>query len=165
MIDTKQFDDFARKFNQLATSDIKTQLLKLLEHSGKTFLNLVEEHLRGSQRSNTDELLKSFKKGGNHNVWTMDASGSNIQIEVGSELEYASFVNDGHWQEARWVPGIWSGNTFQYEAGAKTGMMLKAQFVEGEHYWDAALLAYEAIFEREAEQMMQIWFDKLSIGR
>lgn len=43
-------------------------------------------------------------------------------IEVYSDIEYASFVEHGF--RAHWIPGRWEGNTFVYDASAKTGMQV-----------------------------------------
>lgn len=59
--------------------------------------------------------------------------GNEIYVYLINSADYASFVEDGHMQYARWVPGEWIGNEFHYIKGAKTGMMLTTKYIEGQH--------------------------------
>ena len=68
-------------------------------------------------------------------------------MEIGTRVEYARWVNDGHSQQpGRFIPGVWSGDRFIYTPGADSGMVLKASFVEGSHFFDHAEAAFEAMF-------------------
>lgn len=60
-------------------------------------------------------------------------SGDSLYIVLFNPVVYASFVEDGHMQHKRWVPGKWSGKKFTYIPNAKTGMMLKNKFIPGHH--------------------------------
>jgi hypothetical protein len=63
-------------------------------------------------------------------------------VTVGSNVEYAKMVNDGHRQTRRFVPGRWQSNgTFQYipyPHNNGQGMMLTARFVEGKKFVEKA---------------------------
>lgn len=45
-------------------------------------------------------------------------------LEIGTNVEYASFINDGHWtvsdENVRWVPGYFQGSRFIYDPSAST---------------------------------------------
>ena len=90
-------------------------------------------------------------------------------MEVGTNLEYAAFVNDGHWTNPRgvarrWVPGYWEGDRFIYDPQAKTGMALKQHWVEGAHYFEGALRAFEPVFKASAEAKLHEWMQKYFEG-
>lgn len=59
--------------------------------------------------------------------------GDELYIVLFNATKYALFVEEGHMQHARWVPGKWEGNKFRYMRGAKTGMMLTTRWVSGFH--------------------------------
>lgn len=65
--------------------------------------------------------------------------GDELYIVLTNSLEYASFVEDGHMQRRRFVPGKWKGNHFEYikdykpPAGKPGGMMLKQKWIPGQH--------------------------------
>ena len=65
-------------------------------------------------------------------------------IEATTNVFYASWVNDGHLVNSRFVPGYWEGNKFVYvenakEKGIKTGMKLHPQYILGKHYMERGL--------------------------
>lgn len=59
--------------------------------------------------------------------------GDELWIVLFNPMNYASFVEEGHMQYARWVPGYWKGSRFVYDPKAKTGMKLKTKWIEGHH--------------------------------
>jgi hypothetical protein len=68
--------------------------------------------------------------------WSLSAverTGDSLTISLVNNTEYASFVEYGHYQEHRWVPGRWEGDKFIYVKGAVTGMALKDRYVPGAH--------------------------------
>ena len=108
-------------------------------------------------------LLISFNKGGDGNLWEMSEGG--LTLEIGTNVKYAAYVNDGHWTnpqgvETRFVPGVWQGDRFIYQPGAKTGMVLRQRWVEGKHYWESAVRIFEKMFPNVIEVKIQQWLDK-----
>ena len=112
-------------------------------------------------------LLHSFQKGDEENVWTLDENG--LTLEVGTNVEYAKFVNDGHWTnpkgiERRFVPGHWEKangkDRFIYTPGEKTGMVLKMKWVEGSHYWESSIRILEKLYPELLEKKLQSWLDE-----
>jgi len=61
--------------------------------------------------------------------------------------------------ESRFVPGYWSGDRFYYVPKMKSGMVLKRKFVEGKHYWENAIDAFEKIMPGLLEKKLQEWLD------
>lgn len=75
-----------------------------LEECGQDFLEIVQSELISTQTIDTEKLLSSFEKGAEDNRWIVQSGG--LSLEVGTQLDYASFLNDGHWtskQDVRWV--------------------------------------------------------------
>ena len=57
------------------------------------------------------------------------------ETNIKSPAKYARYVNEGHSQQpGRFIPGTWKGDKFRYDPKAKTGMVLKASYVEGKHF-------------------------------
>ncbi len=162
-IDVKQFQKFFDKLNKAAKKDFKKQIGLWFEACGFEFLRIVQDEIIRKRVVDTRLLLNSFGKGGKNGVWKVSDEG--FTLEVGTNVEYAEYVNDGHWtnkkgQKSRFVPGVWQGDRFIYQRGAKTGMVLKQQWVEGAHYWESAIRIYERMFEKSLEKKIQEWMDR-----
>ena len=72
-------------------------------------------------------------------------SQSDTEIQIQSPAEYAKWVNYGHPQQpGRFIPGEWNGDKFEYQPDAKVGMVLKADFVEGQHFVEDSIEATSA---------------------
>lgn len=132
------------------------------------FLEEVQREIIRTESVDTRRLLNSFQKGGEENVWIRNQVG--LTFEVGSNLEYAEYVNDGHMtvrdrysfklkdgRKARWVPGTWSGGRFKYDRNSKDGMLLKEKWVEGTHFYDNAVKIFEKMVERSLERKLDKW--------
>ena len=78
---------------------------------------------------------------------------------IGTNVEYAKWVNDGHRQQpGRFIPGYWEGNHFRYSPGAKSGMVLKASFVAGSHYFDRSVQIFERMFPEMMDKSFEQFF-------
>ncbi|MEC1262509.1 HK97 gp10 family phage protein [Bacillus swezeyi] len=134
-----------------------------LEQEGLDFLDLVRQEIMQAGSVDTGLLLRSFRRGADRNIWTMESGG--LSLEIGTELDYASFVNDGHWmggkEGVRWIPGRWQGGRFQYDPGSSKGMALKRQWIKGTGYWEHALYIFERLFEKRLDERLQTWLDSL----
>ncbi len=60
-------------------------------------------------------------------------NGNVASCEMTNNMHYASWVEDGHRQVKRWVPGSWMGNRFIYNGSSESGMMLKPKWIPGFH--------------------------------
>ena len=166
-IDTSELNAFVKKLNGAGQGQFKKELRVFLEGLADDFLSLVQDEIIQRQVVDTRLLLHSFHKGDNNSVYQWSDGG--MTIEVGTNLEYASYVNDGHWTnpkgvKTRWVPGYWEGETFTYDPDAKTGMLLKQRWVEGTHYFDNALLLMEQVLPNILEEKMQEWLNSYFSG-
>lgn len=141
MIDVSELEAFARSC-EAASADLKPYCGKLLEEIGEEFLKIVQEEIERAGNVDYGLLKASFTRYRPANIFDIDLGA--LTLTAGSRIDYARYVNDGHRQQpGRFVPGIFEGNKFRYVKGAKTGIILKASFVEGSHYFDKAVKALE----------------------
>lgn len=161
--DTSELKKFVEKLNDLGGGEFKKELNVFLDAIGNEFLRIVEDEIIRTQTVDTRLLLNSFQRGSNENVFSL--SEGDMTLEVGTNVTYASYANDGHWTNpkgvaTRWIPGYWSGEHFTYDPGAKTGMLLKQKWIEGSHYFDSAARIMEKMLPEVMERKMQQWIDK-----
>lgn len=71
-------------------------------------------------------------------------NGNVASCEMTNSMDYASWVEDGHRQVKRWVPGSWMGNRFVYNGNSESGMMLKPKWITGFHMGRRAINNIEA---------------------
>ena len=160
-IDTTELRRFIERLNQAGRGkEFEKELSRFLDAIAVEFLSYVQDFIIQAGSVDTRLLLNSFQKSGEGNVFIAQEGG--LQIEVGTNVEYASFVNDGHWLnpkgvDMRWVPGEWQGERFIYQLGAKTGMLLKQKWIEGSHYFDDAIRLMERMAPQFMERKMEQW--------
>lgn len=157
-----EFRKFFQNMEKVTQSGLRKELEALLEGAGNDFLRVLQDEILRRKVIDTRLLLSSFEKGSEGNVWKLSEGG--LTLEVGTNVSYASYVNDGHWTNTkgvarRFVPGYWQGDRFIYDPTAKGGMLLKQHWVEGRHYFESALRIYEKLWKAEAEAKMQEWID------
>ena len=163
-IDTTELRRFIERLNQAGRGkEFEKELSRFLDAIAVEFLSYVQDFIIQAGSVDTRLLLNSFQKSGEGNVFIAQEGG--LQIEVGTNVEYASFVNDGHWLnprgvDMRWVPGEWQGERFIYQPGAKTGMLLKQKWIEGSHYFDDAIRLMERMAPQFMERKMRQWLEQ-----
>ena len=117
------FDDYAKDIDQVLRH-LGTDLETYKDAMGYTFLAEVRTEILRQQLVDTRLLVNSFQKGGLSNVWNTVGTA----LEVGTNVEYAQYVNDGHWTR---------GN---------------ASFVDPTHYFDIAYLITENILDVDMQK-------------
>ena len=157
-----EFRAFFQSMERAAKGDFRKEFELFLEGVGVDFLRVVQDEIERRKVLDSRLLLASFEKGGDGNVWELTDGG--LTLEVGTNVEYATWVENGHTQEpGRFVPGYFQEkngkDVFVYEPGAETGMVLKEKLVNGKHYFESALRIYDKIFRAEAEAKLQEWLD------
>lgn len=165
--DMSEFREFFQRMERAARGDFRKELEQFMEGLGNEFLRILQDEIVRRQVIDSRLLLASFEKGNDQNVWEISDGG--LTLEVGTNVEYAGYVNDGHWTntkgvERRFVPGYWEGDRFIYDRSAEGGMMLKQQWVEGAHYFDSALRILDRIFPELLERKLQEWLDNYFAG-
>lgn len=153
-------EEFLLKLEKASSGEFKSQVGLWLEAMGFEFLDIIQDEIIRLQVVDTRLLLTSFEKGNDKNIWEL--SKGSLTLHIGTNVEYARYVNDGHWLNpngvaTRFVPGTWSGDKFTYSKGAKTGMLLKQKFIEGKHYWENALFIFEKVFNKSLERNLEHW--------
>lgn len=165
--DMSEFRAFFDRMEKAAKGDFRKEFELFLEGIGSEFLRILQDEIVRREVVDSRQLLASFEKGGDGNVWELTDGG--LTLEVGTNVDYASYVNDGHWTntkgvERRWVPGYWQGDRFIYDPSAETGMLLKQHWVEGKHYWESALRILNEIYPDILEAKLQEWLDSYFSG-
>ncbi len=161
-LDTSNAKDFFDFLKRSGNGDLRKEFELFLEAAGMDFLRMVEEEIQERKIIDTTLLLRSFQKGDSNNVWVFSDGG--LTLEVGSVLEYARPVNDGHWTNPkgvyiRFVPGYFEGNKFVYDRSAKGGMILKQKWIDGKPYWDHALKVFQGLFPDMVENKIDEWLN------
>jgi len=162
-VDLTQYKRFMERLKQAANGDFKKELTNFLESIGLEYLQIIQNEIIRCDAVDTRQMLASFSKSAGDNVWIMDEGG--LTLEVGTHVEYAKYVNDGHWTNpkgvaTRFVPGVFSGGSFTYSPGAKTGMVLKQQWIEGRHFWESGLRILNKVYPKLIDEMLQDWLDR-----
>lgn len=160
--DTAGADKFFDALEAAARGGFRKELELFLEGLGYEFLRIVEDEIIRRKVLDTRLLLASFHKGDGNNLWELTEG--NLTLEVGSTLEYAGYVNDGHWTnpkgvDRRFVPGYWQGDRFIYDPTAEGGMVLKQHFVDGKPYFDSALRILDKMLPEFLDKKLQEWLD------
>jgi len=162
-IDMSEARKFFEAVEKAAKGDFKQELTEFMDALGNEFLRIVQDEIKRRKVMDTRLLLASFSKGSDSNIWSTSNGG--LTLEVGTNVEYAAYVEYGHntnpnGVERRWVPGRWDGDRFIYDPNAKTGMLLKQQWVEGKHYFQGALDILEKMFPNIIEKKLEQWMEK-----
>lgn len=160
--DTAGADKFFDALEAAARGGFRKELELFLEGLGNEFLRIVEDEIIRRKVLDTRLLLASFHKGDGNNLWELTEG--NLTLEVGSTLEYAGYVNDGHWTnpkgvDRRFVPGYWQGDRFIYDPTAEGGMVLRQHFVDGKPYFDSALRILDKMLPEFLDKKLQEWLD------
>ncbi|MCY9219017.1 HK97 gp10 family phage protein [Bacillus haynesii] len=158
-------DEFIQALDEAIDGGLQSQYELWLEAMGYEFLDIVQDEIMKTETVETRRLLNSFQEGDADNIFSTTAG--NLTLDVGTNLEYASFVNDGHFTidpsknlDRRWVPGRWKGDRFEYDPAAETGMLLRFQWIDGSGFWDNALAIFERMFEKSLDRKLQEWLDE-----
>ncbi|MDU5141067.1 MAG: HK97 gp10 family phage protein [Paenibacillus dendritiformis] len=135
--------------------------------------NIIEQFIRDFLTEMAHRAIRKIKKrtpvdtGLLRNSWsigTIVKQGNAYVIEVYSDIEYAHFVEYGF--HAHWVPGRWEGNTFVYDASAKTGMQVgrKGGWVPGKFMLTISMKEMERELPRYLEKRQKRLLQQLLNG-
>ncbi len=91
------------------------------------------------------------------NHWSTEGpeiKGTKVQTVLANDLEYASYVNDGHRMDRHFVPGLYintNSGLLEYDPSADVGITVGTQtsYVEGVFMTDKAKKAYHETLETE----------------
>lgn len=84
---------------------------------------------------------------------------SEDRVEIGTDVEYAQAVNDGHIQRKRFLPAKYLSRSVKgrkyLKSGNTGGIMLKPKFIPGVHFMEKGLLHSESDINREINKMLE----------
>lgn len=177
--DMSELKQFFRNMENAAKGEFKEEFTVWLEAVGFDFLTVVQDELDNRDIKDSRLLMDSFTKNDRGNIWRMLDDG--LTLEVGTNVLYATWVEKGHTQQpgrfvpGRWeggkfvkekvengqvIPAHWEGGKFIYDPSANSGMVLKAEKVEGKHYFENSFDKYKTTFEKSAKRKLQQWIDQ-----
>lgn len=89
-------------------------------------------------------------------------------IEVGTNVKYALFVDEGHVQHKRFLPAdrlTVGGKTKYLKSKDQKGIMLKEKYVQGAHFMDKGLTAAKPRLQRLINSFMEDCAREVEGGR
>lgn len=152
-MDFKEFQDLLNNFKEVQKQH-EAFLRKFLTEMGMRALAQTKKLTpvdTGNLRNNW-ELSQVYRKG------------DELYIVLFNPTEYASFIEDGHMQYSRWVPGEWRDDRFEYIPGAKTGMMLKEKWIPGFHMARISIAKVERELPKRYERALKQFMKGLGAG-
>ena len=124
---------------------------------------------RGSAYSGTHTLTGELKA-----HWATDSrtqpvgggftGGGEFRTKLANNMEYASYVNDGHRMDRHFVPGLYvnpDSGLLEYDPAANTGIVVgtKTKYVKGEYMADKGIEEYQKavreILDKAIEETMK----------
>lgn len=158
-MDFREFQKRIEKLNQTMPHALERIVYQL----GEELLNYVIEELNHQDLIDTGTLWNSFSQGDPNNVWEFDGDRDTLTLEVGSNLTYAEYLNDGYTIEKPYfVPGYWNGvGKFIYDRGAKGGFMVRPRSFIGRKYFDIALQNFRGGMKALLEKLLQAELERM----
>ena len=80
-----------------------------------------------------------------------------LQVREGEMRAVLTLGGTGYLKLFMGTKGEWQGESFIYQPGAKTGMLLKQKWIEGSHYFDDAIRLMERMAPQFMERKMEQW--------
>lgn len=113
------------------------------------------------------KLLTPVDTGNLRGRWELSQvfrKGDSLYIVIFNPVIYASFVEDGHMQHKRWVPGEWVGKSFKYIPGHDKGMMLTERWVPGYHMARISINKIERELPKRYDQAFKEFIKGLGVA-
>ncbi|WP_425623003.1 HK97 gp10 family phage protein [Brevibacillus borstelensis] len=156
------FREFQKRMEKLHRSAPQA-LERIMYQLGEELLNHVIEELNRQDLIDTGALWNSFAQGDQNNVWEFDADRDTLTLEVGSNLPYAEYLNDGYTIEKPYfVPGYWNGvGKFIYDPDAKGGFMVRPRSFIGRKYFDIALQDFQGGMQALLQKLVQAELERM----
>lgn len=158
-MDFRQFEDRMRQFNR----ELPDIMQRIYYQLGEELLNHVIDELDSQDLIDTGTLWNSFTQGDQNNVWQFDGDRNTLSLEVGSNLTYAEYLNEGYTiNKSYFVPGYWNGvGKFIFDPSAKGGFMVKPRSFIGRKYFDIALKDFQGGMKALLERMLQTELERM----
>ena len=138
------WDDFVNNFSKLVDkwSDKKAILLKRMG-------NIYHEEILPHVPVDTSRLVD--------NIFVYTDGIPQDYVEVGTNVEYALYVNDGHVQHKRFLPAekLSVGGKSKYLKNGGKGIMLKERYVKGAFFMEKGMNDAKPRLERLINSFME----------
>lgn len=156
------FREFQKRMEKLHRGAPQA-LERIMYQLGEELLNHVVEELSRQDLIDTGTLWNSFSQGDPNNVWEFDGDRDTLTLEVGSNLTYAEYLNDGYTiSKPHFVPGYWNGvGKFVYDPSAKGGFTVKPRSFIGRKYFDIALQNFRGGMKALLEKLLQAELERM----
>lgn len=85
-------------------------------------------------------------------------TGASVRTALGNNMQYASYVNDGHRVDKHFVPGlIKNGSLLERSPDGSGGLMVgtKTTYVEGKYMKQKAIKKYRLVVKRELDRRVK----------
>lgn len=150
------FRDFQKRMEKM-NRNLPQALEKIMYQLGEELLNYVINEIGSQDLIDTGALWNSFSQGDKNNIWQFDADRNTLTLEVGSNLPYAEYLNDGYTiDKSYFVPGYWNGvGKFIYDPDAKGGFMVRPRSFIGRKYFDIALQDFQGGMQALLQKLLQ----------
>lgn len=102
------------------------------------------------------------------NIFLFDEGISEDYVEVGTDVKYALFVDEGHVQHKRFLPAdrLSVGGKSKYlKSKDQKGIMLKERYVQGAHFMDKGMTAAKPSLTRLVNSFMEECAREVEGGR
>lgn len=84
--------------------------------------------------------------------------GGSVKTELNNNMQYASYVNDGHRVDKHFVPGlIINGNLLERSPDGSGGLVVgtKTSYVKGKYMKEAAIKKYRSVVRTELDKRVK----------
>jgi len=85
-------------------------------------------------------------------------SGGRVQTVLANDMQYASYVNDGHRVDKHFVPGLTiNGNLLEQAPDGKGGLVVgtKTAYVKGKYMKEKAVGKYRSVVRKELDKRVR----------
>ncbi|MCY7484329.1 HK97 gp10 family phage protein [Paenibacillus alvei] len=138
------FDGLSGKFKRFGEEGMNRILRNIAESVAETLLNNISDEITRQDLINSGVMRNSFSRGDENGLWEWDVDRNAIVLELGSNLPYARYLNEGYTiHKPYFVPGKWKNGKFEYDPDENDGFMAKPRTFIGRHYFDIAVKKLE----------------------
>ena len=148
------WDEFVKNFSTFVDS-WEAKKAVLLKKMGNIYHSEVIPHVP----VDTSRLVDNF--------FVFDDGIPQDYIEVGTQVKYALYVNDGHVQHKRFLPAdkLSVGGKAKYLKGGGKGIMLKERYVSGKFFMEKGMTDAKPRLERLVDSFMEQCAREVEGGR
>ena len=137
-----------------------SKLDETFERITKDIAKALLKRIKGFTPVQDYDLINAWDK----NKFLVTGTKTGYEILLVNNIEYATWVNDGHRQRpGRFIPGYWKGTRFYYDPNEDGGMILKKSWVKGRFFVEKGIVSLSSVAEIEGIIMreLQKWWESV----